>query len=95
VLQALCTQGPEYLKSAGSLLAGYGWREPIHQIIFTCLTGLSARSPLTVRERLAECATRKGFPDVDWAEFFPASVISTGEFAVILRQLLVGNAKDR
>jgi hypothetical protein len=76
------------------LLAGYGWREPVHQVIFTCLAGLRAMSPLTLRERLAECATRKGFPDVDWAEFFPASAISVGECVVIVRQLLEGDMAD-
>ena|SRR5690349_22629260 len=94
ILQALCTQGPKFLKAAESLLAGYNWQEPIHQVIYTCLTSFSGRSPMTIRERLAECATRKGFPDVEWEEFFPACVISTSEFAAIIRQLLEVDAKE-
>jgi hypothetical protein len=87
VLQELCTRGPEFLKAAESLLAGYGWREPTHQVIFNCLSGLSARGPLTLRECLAACATRKGFPDIDWTELFQPQPFSTQEAEVLILRL--------
>ncbi|HEV2352189.1 MAG TPA: hypothetical protein VG028_20335 [Terriglobia bacterium] len=88
VLQALCNRDPKVMESAGRLLAGYRWREPVHQIIFACLSGISAGGPLSLRERLAGCATRKGFPDVDWEEFFPVHPISSQEAEGRVRLLL-------
>lgn len=88
ILQALCQHDRNALESAARFIAEYRWREPIHQIIFNCLRGLSHGGPLTRRERLAECATRKGFPDVDWEAFFPPHPISALESEERLRQLL-------
>jgi hypothetical protein len=88
VLQALCKGDRKALNSAEQLLAQYKWRDPVHQIIFNCLTGIPAGGPLTLRERLAACATRKGFPDVDWETYFPSHPISGHEAEERLRQLL-------
>ncbi|HLY59562.1 MAG TPA: hypothetical protein VKV95_02235 [Terriglobia bacterium] len=88
VLRAFCKGDRKVLDAAAQLLAQYKWREPVHQIIFNCLTGFPAGGPLTLRERLAACATRKGFPDVDWEEFFPPIPISDLESNELLRQLL-------
>src|SRR5258708_21636755 len=87
VLQALCQGDSNLLKTSEHLLSGYGWREPIHQIIFICLAGFAAGGPLTLRERLAECATRKGFPDVNWEEFFPPHPIPSQQAEALMRQL--------
>lgn len=88
VLQALCAGDRKVLESAVGLLAVYRWREAVHQIIFTCLSSFSASGHVSLRERLAACATRKGFPDVDWEEFFPPDPISGGESEERLQQLL-------
>src|SRR5690349_12514708 len=87
VLQALCQGDSNVLQSAKSLLSRYLWHEPIHQIIFGCLASSSACGPVALRERLAECATRKGFPDVDWGDFFPPHPISTREAEKLILQL--------
>lgn len=87
VLQALCKGDSEVLKTAVRLLSVRRWREPIHQIIFKCLASLSAGGPLTLRERLAECTTRKGFPDVDWELFFTSHSISSQDGEELMRQL--------
>jgi len=87
VLQALCVGDSNSQKTAGNLLSGYRWREPIHQIIFSCLMGFSAAGHATLREQLAECATRKGFPDVEWEDFFTLQPISTQEVEALMEQL--------
>lgn len=87
VLQALCVGDLDVLKTAERLLSAHRWREPIHQIIFSCLIGFSAIGHIAVREQLAECATRKGFPDVEWEDFFTPHPISTQEVEELMRQL--------
>jgi len=87
ILQALCQGDLKVLKTAARLLSGHRWREPIHQIIFSCLTSCSAGGPLALREQLIECATRKGFPDIDWGDFFSSHPISTQEAEELMRQL--------
>lgn len=87
-MQALCAGDRKVLESAVDLLAVYRWREPVHQIIFTCLSSFSASGHVSLRERLAACTTRKGFPDVDWEGFFPATPISGREAEELVRQLL-------
>lgn len=88
VLQAFCKADAAVLRNAGRLLSSYRWRESVHQIIFTCLSSVSTGGPLSLRERLAACATRKGFPDINWEEFFPTQPISAQESEERLRQLL-------
>ena len=88
VLQALSTADRKVIESAARLLARYSWREPVHQIIFNCLSRLSTFNPVSLRERLAECATRKGFPDIDWEKVFHPNPISGREAEELMRQLL-------
>jgi hypothetical protein len=94
VLQALCRGDSHLLKTEGSQLSGYRWREPIHQIIFTCLSNLLAGGPHSLRERLAECATRKGFPDVDWDDFFSLRPVPTLGAEELIRQLIEAGRTD-
>lgn len=88
VLEALCNGDQKVLESTLRLLAAYRWREPVHQIIFSCLTGFVAASHLSLREQLAACATRKGFPDIDWEKFFLPNPISGREAEELMRKLL-------
>jgi hypothetical protein len=87
VLQALCLGDSKTFNVAQRLLSGHRWREPIHQIVFSCLTSFPAGGTLALRERLTECATRKGFPDIEWDDFFPPHPISTQEAEQLMRQL--------
>ena len=87
VLQALCVEDLNLLKTARNLLSGYRWREPVHQVIFACLKSFSAAGHTALHEQLAECTTRKGFPDVEWEDFFPPEPISTREAEKLIRQM--------
>ena len=88
VLQVLCHGDSQPLKTAASQLSEYRWREPIHQIIFGCLNNLLAGGPHSLRERLAECATRKGFPDVEWDDFFSPRQFPAQGADELIRQLI-------
>jgi hypothetical protein len=88
VLRALCQADLQSLKTVASHLSGFRWREPIHQIIFSCLSNFLADGPHSRRERLAECATRKGFPDVDWDNFFSPGKIQARGVDELIRQLI-------
>jgi len=69
------------------LLSGYEWREPMNQIIFHCLLLVPRRAGEALREHLAACATRKGFPEFDWVEFFLAQPTTQEELEAFIREL--------
>jgi hypothetical protein len=74
ILCALCGIGSasnrwDELKAEFS---GYAWQKPEHTVVYEALRRIRARDQLTWREQLPAQATRMGFPDVDWAEYFTA-----------------------
>jgi len=52
------------------LLAGYGWRDHDHQVLYEVLCDLGSSFPQPLREWLAAAITRKGFPDFDLDSYF-------------------------
>ncbi len=42
---------------------------------------------VTLREQLSGCATRRGFPDVAWEEFFQPVSVSREEAEELMQQL--------
>lgn len=83
VLAALC-QG-KVSEDAKRMLAGYSWREPLHQAIFAALAGIPASDPDAIRRELPVRLTRRGFPDVDLAPFFGEVDLSSGEVEQLVR----------
>lgn len=90
VLQALCQGTREGFVRAGvrDLLREYRWREPVHEVIFKILLELPTEDPNVIRSLLPERLTRKGFPDVEWEEFFRPHSLSLEEAERIIHQLL-------
>jgi len=89
VLQALCQEKPEgsLLGTTKSLLAEYRWRDPAHQVIFDCVTHYPEHAALVLRDHLAGCVTRKGFPDLNWEQFFEPVYLSKAEAEALVREL--------
>ena len=72
ILQAMC-QGARDRKvwdDAVHALAGYRFRDPLHQLIFDTLREMNTDVPVIIRELLPQRLTNKGFPDVDIDPFF-------------------------
>jgi|HubBroStandDraft_1064217.scaffolds.fasta_scaffold04626_10 hypothetical protein len=81
LLSALCqSEAPAELSSQVLPdLQNYPWQGLDHQTVFEALLHIgSARSP-SLREQLAAHATRMGFPDINWNEYFEESVAANGE----------------
>jgi hypothetical protein len=53
-------------------LRTYQWQDPEHRVVFEALISLPGRSMKELREQLPAQATRMGFPDVNWDEYFAA-----------------------
>jgi hypothetical protein len=51
-------------------LRRHQWQDPEHRVVFEALTSLPGRNTKELREQLPAQATRMGFPDVDWDEYF-------------------------
>jgi hypothetical protein len=72
LLKALCQgflRGPEATR-VRTRLAGYCWREPIHQAIFRALHSIPFTDPKIIRDLLPARLTRYGFPDVPLEDLY-------------------------
>jgi hypothetical protein len=83
ILRALCAEPPQS-RSLGvhhasvrvailAKLRAHRWQNPEHRLVFEALALLPGRDASELREQLPAQATRMGFPDVDWEEYFAAS----------------------
>jgi hypothetical protein len=89
LLQALCqeTTAGALRETAQRLLVDYRWRDPTHQAVFDSLKDIPSRSPIPIRDQVPARVTRRGFPDVNWDEFFAPSTLSTEYSEDLMRQL--------
>jgi hypothetical protein len=53
-------------------LRTHHWHDPEHRVVFEALTALPGRQASELREQLPAQATRMGFPDVNWQNYFAA-----------------------
>jgi hypothetical protein len=83
ILRALCSNpSPSTDNSAAALTAKraailaqlrpHHWQDPEHRVVFEALTALPGRQASALRAQLPAQATRMGFPDVNWQEYFAA-----------------------
>lgn len=74
ILQLLCNlsdEPPERARShALCNLVAHDWKDGDHRAVFNALRRSPGRDPKLLREQLPAEATRLGFPDVDWTEYF-------------------------
>jgi hypothetical protein len=89
VLRALC-QGIGAGSARGRArcqLAAYRWSDPIHQVLFECLLELGTPEPARLEAELPARLTRRGFPDVNWEEFFQPVSLSGNEVERLVHEL--------
>jgi hypothetical protein len=72
LLCVLCQSGglAELSLQTRSELRSYSWQGSDHQTIFDALLHIVRVARGSLREQLAAQATRMGFPDVNWNEYF-------------------------
>jgi hypothetical protein len=72
ILRAICAS--PHLTGERSMLLGalasHVWRDPEHRVVYEALLRIRARDPDALRSELPATATRMGFPDVEWSEYF-------------------------
>ncbi len=89
VLGVLCqgTAEGSARETARRHLRDYRWREPLHQVVFEVLMAMPGDAPALARDQLPARLTRKGFPDVDWEQFFEPHSLSLEEAGTLMREL--------
>ncbi|HKS97630.1 MAG TPA: hypothetical protein VJV74_16055 [Terriglobia bacterium] len=95
VLRALCqgTFEGSVRASARSLLAGYPWREPLHQVIFEAILAIPSDTPEVIQNELPARLTRRGFPDFQLNDIFASQNLSKDEVEGLMREL-AGGARE-
>ena len=81
LLRALCQSSTpaELSAKARSGLENYSWQGSDHQTIFEALLSIGTARGRSLREQLAAQATRMGFPDINWDEYFEQASAAAGE----------------
>ena len=77
-------------ESARTLLAGYSWRDPVHQAIFEIILSLPADAHQVIRDLLPAWLTRRGFPDFAIDDLFTAHRLSKAEAQRLIEFLAAG-----
>lgn len=72
---------------AGRLLA-HNWRDEEHRVVFDAILRLPGRSAAELREQLPAQATRMGFPDVEWADYFDSARPEVKSLDELITELL-------
>jgi hypothetical protein len=91
VLRKMCaaTPGARSLSEAKKMLEPYVWRDADNRVVFESLCGLSSGlTSAQLREQLPAQATRLGFPDVAWENYFTQDDLDAGDVASLIEQLL-------
>lgn len=95
ILSALCAPAamPPEREAAMSQLALHTWRAPEHRVVYEALTRMRSRDAAALRAELPSMATRMGFPDVDWNEYFGRNEIANADdIEPLLRRLVASSA---
>lgn len=98
ILRRLCSSDPNAAidRFVRDLLS-YSWREPEHTTVFEAIRALAIRrgAGISWREELPAQATRMGFPDVEWSNYFGAADSSEPALDEMISQLLRCDARQR
>ncbi len=96
ILRALCAS-PHLTSKRGRLLralASHDWRDPEHRVVYEALVRTLACGSDALRSELPAAATRMGFPDVNWGEYFkPCEASHAAEVESRIRALAVASAQ--
>ncbi len=61
-------------------LSNHVWQDAEHRVVFEAIQRLSSSDPKLLQEQLPAQATRMGFPDVSWDNYFRAAARSETRF---------------
>lgn len=89
ILCALCsdTTRAELRGKVVRDLNGHPWHDSEHRIIYEALRSIPNGEGRAMREQLPAQATRMGFPDVDWDDYFLKAVPAEEELLKQVREL--------
>ena len=90
ILRLLCSDAvrPSARHTATQKLTNYEWKEAEHRVVYEALREFRQSGPLSLREQLPAHATRLGFPDVDWQNYFHCGPSKDEEVDVLIRRLV-------
>jgi hypothetical protein len=96
ILRALCSEPATSTDRANTLarLNKHHWQGPEHRVVFEALTLLPNRELKELREQLPAQATRMGFPDVAWEEYFAPEIQNTDP-EVLLKELQAATQNEK
>lgn len=97
ILRALCTCAQLNAERGGLLkaLASHSWGDAEHRVVYEALLRTVSRDSEALRSELPATATRMGFPDVDWGEYFrPSEVSVVKDVESRIRALAAASAKS-
>src|SRR3984957_8158845 len=69
-------------------LSNHVWQDAEHRGVFEAIQRLSSSDPRLLREQLPAQATRMGFPDVSWENYFSPAPEQEKDFEALVRELL-------
>lgn len=95
-LQAMCQAAPQdaVREHAFTVLAGYRFRDPLHQLLFDILRELRTQPADQLRTLLPQRLTIKGFPDLDIEPFFHRHAMSVELACAIVDYLHASSRLD-
>jgi hypothetical protein len=74
-----------------SALPGHKWRDADHAIVFDALRRVPDRDKRPLREQLPAIATRMGFPDIAWEDYFVVTAPAPEEEILEILRKLAGS----
>jgi hypothetical protein len=95
-LCALCIRGSVHARETTVMreLSNHVWQDAEHRVVFEAIQRLSSSDPKLLREQLPAQATRMGFPDVSWDNYFAPPPGARLNFSLLVRELLAAPPKE-
>ncbi|MGB8542119.1 MAG: hypothetical protein WCD49_10840 [Candidatus Acidiferrales bacterium] len=69
-------------------LSKHVWQDAEHRVVFEAIQRLSSSDTKLLQEQLPAQATRMGFPDVSWDNYFSPPPGAKLDFGLLVRELL-------
>ena len=89
-LCALCIRGSANARETTVMreLSNHVWQDGEHRVVFEAIQRLSSSDPKLLQEQLPAQATRMGFPDVSWDNYFAPQPEAEIDFVSLVGELL-------
>lgn len=96
-LCALCVRGSASAPETTVMreLSNHVWQDAEHRVVFEAIQRLSSSDPKLLQEQLPAQATRMGFPDVSWDNYFAPQPGANVDIGLLVRELLAAPKEKR